>query len=648
MGVFVRPRIVVIYAQMHVLCSLLLLAAAVSGGIPSPSEKRSDVNVLLDEQRQQGIVRKTAAEIQDHLTSRLLAYEVDGLVTDAFRDETHADYIFLTVVGSGGNFNATIDLFYCSDTNVERRLKALVGAEVSIYGILDPSIEIKRPFRGPTLQFGRLSDIRIRTPAPADPFDVPELGRMTYRPPGTVSSTGRRRKSGLVLASWDNEFLMEIYDPRYLFNHVRYMRIELAEQTPPPVGTYVTAVGFTETDLSHINFSRARWKFADRPIPEIVPNLPIDLHLQEPFTNGTSRIKINPLLHGAPLRVSGTVQSIYHDTPRMILQCGNELVTVIFPEERRHDLELGATAEVTGICIVDIDNWRPNAVFPRMNGFFLVARGADDIRVLKNPPWWTPGRMLVVIGVLFGVIFAVLIWNASLRVLANRRGRQLLREQLGKAKMAFKVEERTRLAVELHDSIAQNLTGVAFQINAASRTGVANPDKLQQHLDVASKTLTSCREELRQCLWDLRSRALEESDFNQAIRMTVAQHIGEARLSVRFNVARAKLSDDSAHTVLRIVRELASNAVRHGHATAVTVAGCLDGETLRFSVADNGTGFTPESAPGTAQGHFGLQGVRERLLSIRGQMTIDSQPGKGARIEVSLTVPKQEKPCPTT
>ena len=630
------------------LFSLLLLSTAVSGGIPSPSEKRSDVNVLLDEQRRRGIVRKDAAELQGPPSATLLAYEVDGLVTDAFRDETHADYIFLAVVGSGGNFNATIDLLYCSDTNVERRLKALVGAEVSIYGILDPSIEVKRPFRGPTLQFGRLSDIRIRTPAPADPFDVPELGRMTYRPPGIVSSTGRRRKSGLVLASWDNEFIMEVYDPRYRFNHLRYMRIELAEQAPPPVGTYVTAVGFTETDLSHINFSRARWKFADRPIPEIVPNRPIDLHLQEPFTNGSSRIRINPLLHGTPLRIRGTVQTLYHDSPRMILQCQNELVTVVFPDQCRSVLELGASIVATGICIVDIDNWRPNAVFPRMNGFFLVARGPDDIRILKNPPWWTPGRMLVVIGVLFGVIFAVLIWNASLRVLADRRGRQLLREQLGKARMAFKVEERTRLAVELHDSIAQNLTGVAFQINAASRTGVTNPEKLQRHLDVASKTLTSCREELRHCLWDLRSRALEERDFNQAIQMTVSQHIGDARLSVRFNVSRARISDDTAHMVLRIVRELASNAVRHGHATAVTIAGTLDGETLRFSVTDNGTGFTPESSPGTAQGHFGLQGVRERLLSIRGQMVIDSKPGRGTRIKIALNIPKKENPCPET
>ena len=635
-------KVVVTYAHMLSLCSLVLISAAVLDGIPSPSAERRDVNVLLDEQRQRGIVRKTAAELQGPPSATLLAYEVDGLVTDAFRDETHDGYIWLAVVGSGGNFNATIDLLYCSDTNVERRLKALIGAEVSIYGIHDPSIEVKRPFRGPTLQFGRLSDIRIRKPAPADPFDVPELGRMTYRPPGTVSSTGRRKKSGLVLASWDNEFLMEIYDPRYRFNHVRYMRIELAEQAPPPVGTYVTAVGFTETDLSHINFSRARWKSADKPTPEIVPNRPIDLHLQEPFTNGTSRIKINPLLHGTPLRVRGTVQSLYHDTPRMILQCENELVTVVFPEPLRNALARGATVEVTGICIVDIDNWRPNTIFPRMNGFFLVTRGADDIRILKNPPWWTPGRMLVVIGVLFGAIFAILLWNASLRILADRRGRQLLREQLGKAKMAFKVEERTRLAVELHDSLAQNLTGVAFQINAANRTGVTNPEKLQRHLDVASKTLTSCREELRNCLWDLRSRALEEPDFNRAIRTTVAQHIGEADLAVRFNVPRARISDDTAHTVLRIVRELASNAVRHGHATAVKIAGSLDGGTLRFSVADNGTGFTPESSPGTAQGHFGLQGVRERLQSIHGRIDIDSEPGKGTRIAVTIDAQNQE------
>ena len=148
--------------------------------------------------------------------------------------------------------------------------------------------------------------------------------------------------------------------------------------------------------------------------------------------------------------------------------------------------------------------------------------------------------------------------------------------------------------------------------------------------------LLSCRADLRRCLWDLKSDALNEPDFAKAIERTAEPVSGNASLQVRFAVKRHLLSDSTAHAILSICRELVSNAVRHGKADKVQIAGELKDEAIRFSVRDNGLGFEPEKRPGQADGHFGLDGVAERIRRFNGQLQIDSHPGQGTHIVVTL------------
>ena len=303
-------------------------------------------------------------------------------------------------------------------------------------------------------------------------------------------------------------------------------------------------------------------------------------------------------------------------------------------------IPVGSRIEVTGVCVMETENWRPNLAIPRIGGYVLVLRTADDIRIVSRPPWWTPARLIVVIGSLLALLVAIGIWNRVLRQLVERKGRALFKEQIARAGADMRTEERTRLAVELHDAISQNLSGASMQIDAAERTLDRDRDKTLRHLNIASKTLTSCREELHNCIWDLRNQALDETDMNAAIRKTLLQHVGDAELVIRFNVPRARLSDNTAHALLRIIRELVVNAVRHGNAKSVRVAGTLEDGKLLFSVTDDGCGFDPETRPGIAEGHFGLQGVAERIRPLGGTMSVDSAPGRGTRIALSLNTPK--------
>ncbi|MBQ6330188.1 MAG: ATP-binding protein, partial [Kiritimatiellae bacterium] len=220
------------------------------------------------------------------------------------------------------------------------------------------------------------------------------------------------------------------------------------------------------------------------------------------------------------------------------------------------------------------------------------------------------------VGLLLLAILAVVIWNRALQRMVDRKSRQLLKGEMAQIKSALRVNERTRLAVELHDSLSQNLSGVACQIAATKGTLPDGADAATHQLETAERMLLSCRTELRRCLWDLRGDALEEKDFAEAVRKTIAPVAIGTETQVRFDVSRARLSDTTAHAILCIIRELVSNAVRHGHANTVRIAGEFHDGALSFSVRDDGCGFDVDSAAGANEGHFGLEGIRERAKRL--------------------------------
>ena len=114
-------------------------------------------------------------------------------------------------------------------------------------------------------------------------------------------------------------------------------------------------------------------------------------------------------------------------------------------------------------------------------------------------------------------------------------------------------------------------------------------------------------------------------------------------IQIRFNVPRSLFTDNTAHALMRIIRELAVSAVRHGHATVIKVAGAIEDGRLVFSVSDNGSGFDLATAPGVEDGHFGLQGIRERVAEFGGDIEIESALGKGTRVRIAI----KQKELPT-
>ena len=129
--------------------------------------------------------------------------------------------------------------------------------------------------------------------------------------------------------------------------------------------------------------------------------------------------------------------------------------------------------------------------------------------------------------------------------------------------------------------------------------------------------------------------------MTEAVTRTVKPHLNGCTATVRFNVPRETLSESLTHAILRIVRELVVNSIRHGQAKRIRIAGELHDRAVSFSVTDDGRGFDPETAPGPEQGHFGLLGIRERIENFNGNLKIASAPGRGAKFTVTLVLPDE-------
>ena len=211
-----------------------------------------------------------------------------------------------------------------------------------------------------------------------------------------------------------------------------------------------------------------------------------------------------------------------------------------------------------------------------------------------------------------------------------------MRESLAHLKAELRTDERTALAVELHDTIAQNLTGVSMQMEGVDEAHRIGSPRLGELIGKARHALDSCRTELRNCLWDLRNDAFDGDDVSAIIRKAIAPHLGSASADVELNLLRSRISDSTFHALLCIIRELVINAIRHGAATQIVIRGEMTATALKITVRDNGCGFNPTSRPGPDEGHFGLLGIQERLDRLGGTLDISSTPGLGAEFTITV------------
>ena len=210
------------------------------------------------------------------------------------------------------------------------------------------------------------------------------------------------------------------------------------------------------------------------------------------------------------------------------------------------------------------------------------------------------------------------------------------------------MEERNRMAREIHDTLAQGFSGIILQLEAAEQALASDLPGLQRHLNQARNLARKSLAEARRSVWNLRPQALEQKPLADAIQQEADKFSQSAKVKVKINILGEKrdLSPEIESGILRIFQESMTNVRKHAQATEVEVNLTFNDSTAELSVRDNGVGFEPKVAGGEGEGKkkgdtFGLISMRERARGLGGTFEVQSQRGEGTLVKIVIPAAKE-------
>jgi signal transduction histidine kinase len=227
--------------------------------------------------------------------------------------------------------------------------------------------------------------------------------------------------------------------------------------------------------------------------------------------------------------------------------------------------------------------------------------------------------------------------------LALGLGAHRLRLGQMRARFAAIIGERTRIARELHDTLAQGLAGVGLQIDTALSALSEGSEQAREQMHLARAMARSSLAEVRRSIWVLRAQAAKGADGLGATLSKSLRHLGADHglaMTVAVSGQPRALPAELERNLLRIAHEAVTNAARHAGATRIDVALHVDEQAVHLRVRDDGRGFDPDRALLANGGeHFGLLGIMERARALGGELEVRSRPGDGAEVVCRLPQP---------
>ena len=196
-----------------------------------------------------------------------------------------------------------------------------------------------------------------------------------------------------------------------------------------------------------------------------------------------------------------------------------------------------------------------------------------------------------------------------------------------------RVSERTRIAREIHDALGHTLTSLNIQLEVARKLASRDVAKSHEALDSAKQLASQSLNDVRRALnMIMPSRGEAEFDLNEALPVLARQVEQNQPIKITLELDEVKLPSTKSHHVYCIVRECLTNIQRHARATNIGIALKLNADKILVEVNDDGKGFDPaEPSAG-----FGISGMRERVEHLGGTLAIESSPGVGTKVQVSV------------
>ncbi len=527
--------------------------------------------------------------------------EVRGIVRAVSIDHTSwpETVLAMTVASGGGSFNVRVPITH------EQDFSSWVDSEVLIEGVCGSLFNNQRQLIRVLYYVPDLRFIRVEMQAKEVPFSA--LMRFA---PGD-GSQHRVRVQGVVTYQQPGQAL-------FLQDHEQGLRVLTQQDGPLAVGDVVDVLGFPAVGESAPLLEDAAFHRVDHaPLPQ-----PVKLDLAIPWEqyDGALVTTDAALLHVEP-QPNGL---------RLLLQQGDVVFEAMLePRDvaaSLASLRVNSMLRITGICLV-----RNGGLWSIPQSFRVLLRTPEDVTVLKAASWWNLRNALWLIGLMAAALLVVL---TGMVVLGRR-----LREQMAiirqKLQHGAVLEERNRIARELHDTLEQELAAITMQLDLALDRFRQAPQVAFRALDAARSMSRHSMIEARRSVWDLRCDLLEKGDLPSALDRIVRSLANEGKAEIHVNVSGTpqRLPGRIEMNLLRIGQEAVANAVKHGQASLIEIDLRYSRHNVILEVSDDGRGFDAEQA--SAVGHFGMLDMRERAESLRSQFQIVSLPGRGTHITIT-------------
>ena len=197
-------------------------------------------------------------------------------------------------------------------------------------------------------------------------------------------------------------------------------------------------------------------------------------------------------------------------------------------------------------------------------------------------------------------------------------------------------KERNRIAQELHDTLSHTLSGLSVQLEAMKAYWEVDPLTARKRLEKSLVAVRSGLDETRRILMALRAKPLEDQGLATAIRQMAEEAAARSDLSLELEIANnlPSLPPDIEQCLFRVAQEAITNVSQHARSKTLTVKlDCKEGKTT-LTIRDNGVGFILNSGHETQ--NFGLRGMRERAEFVNAELLIDSRPGFGTTVQLTI------------
>jgi signal transduction histidine kinase len=533
----------------------------------------------------------------------------------------------------------------------------LVDADVEVVGVGKTFRNTRGEFVAPGLYLARDEDLRVIRAPSLGPFELPitPLGSIArYRPKPLGGH--RLRTTGVVSFAAEGTLFLQ--------DGIGGVQVDLAPGADGDPGfepgDRVEVAGFPDmsTGIGSIAWAVARRTSRGTPPPPL-PIQPSDIVRVNDTHSQVGSVARPGSYDGCLIRCQGKLEAVNQGSGGTMLtltENGTAFTARLAGASPGDPVPfvLGSRLEITGIVQAergppgDVESRRGSTTLSQVG---LLVRDGGDVRVVRLPPWWTPGRLAAVAGLLGLLAAASVVWVTFLRREVARQTARAIAEESARQQAALDYEitlrERNKLAGDLHDTALQTVTGIAFQLKVCEAkerdrhetSADAAGDDVGRHLGVARKMVEHAADQLRGTVWSLRSLPNEGRTFSDALHELIRrlQTGHDARVQLTFDPRADAIPAYVAGNLILVTQEAVHNALHHANPARIEVLVDVDGDgRLTIVIRDDGAGFEVGTQAGPRHGHFGLAGMRERVERLGGTFEVESTPGGGTIVRAAV------------